>query len=76
VLQRERRRWRDHAARRQLDHLIALNLAGIGYDERAQQHRLRSMAMFASALAICPDRRWLCGMLGSALPQRARSRHL
>jgi glycosyltransferase involved in cell wall biosynthesis len=76
VLQRERRRWSGHAARRQLDHLIALNFAGIGYHEREQQHHLRSMAMFASALAIYPDRRWLYGMLGSALPQRARSRHL
>jgi glycosyltransferase involved in cell wall biosynthesis len=76
VLRREKSRWSDHTARRQLDHLIACNLACLGYEERAGQHRLRSMVMFASAFATSPDRRWLRGLLGSAIPLRVRSRHL
>jgi glycosyltransferase involved in cell wall biosynthesis len=65
VLQRERKRWRDRAARRQLDRLIAENLGSLGYQERLRRHRLRSVAMFARAVAISPDVRWLRAILGS-----------
>jgi glycosyltransferase involved in cell wall biosynthesis len=75
VLQREKSRWSDPTARRQLDHLIASNFAGLGYEERLRQRRLRSMAMFASAFTACPEMRWLRGMLGSAIPLRVRSRY-
>jgi len=65
VLRRERSRWNERAARRQLDRRIAQNLASIAYDERRRRHRLRSTATFAYAFATCPDVRWLGGMLGS-----------
>jgi glycosyltransferase involved in cell wall biosynthesis len=67
VLQREKDRWSDRAARRQLDHLIAQNLADIGYEERKRRRRLRSVAMFAWAFVTSPDLRWLRGMWGSIL---------
>lgn len=65
VLQREKNRWSDRAARHQLDPLIAQNLAAIGYEERRRRHRLRSIALFACAFTTSPDVRWLRGMLGS-----------
>ena len=68
VLQREKNRWSDRAARRQLDRLIAENYVAIGYEERRRRRRLRSMAMFAVAFATFPDVRWLRGMLASILP--------
>jgi teichuronic acid biosynthesis glycosyltransferase TuaG len=74
VLERERKRWSDRAARRQLDRLIAEDYVAIGYEERRRRHRLRSMAMFAVAFTTCPDVRWLLGMLGSILSYPARSR--
>jgi glycosyltransferase involved in cell wall biosynthesis len=72
VLLREKNRWSDRAARRQLDRLIAQNLGGIGYVERLRRHRVRSIAMFAYAFATFPDVRYLRGMLGSILPWRRR----
>jgi glycosyltransferase involved in cell wall biosynthesis len=75
VLRREKNRWSDREARRQLDRLMAQNFAVMGYEERNRRHRLRSIAMFAHAFATFPDVRWLRGMLGSILSQRARSRH-
>jgi glycosyltransferase involved in cell wall biosynthesis len=65
VLQRERNRWSDRAARRQLDRLIAENFGSLGYEHRLRRLRVRSLAMFARAFAISPDVRWLRGMLGS-----------
>jgi len=65
VLQREKRRWSDRAVRRQLDRLIAQNLAAMGYEQRLHRRRIRSIAMFAYAFATYPDVRWLRGMLGS-----------
>jgi glycosyltransferase involved in cell wall biosynthesis len=67
VLQREKDRWSDRVARRQLDRLIAENYVAIGYEERRRRHRFRSIAMFAVAFATSPDVRWLRGMLGSIL---------
>lgn len=67
VLRRERERWSDRGAQRQLDRLIAQHLASIGYDERQRRHRLRSGAMFAYAFATSPQVRWLKGMLQSIL---------
>jgi glycosyltransferase involved in cell wall biosynthesis len=75
VLRREKDRWSDRAARRELDRHIAQNLAGIGYAERNRRRRLRSIAMFASAFAVSPEVRWLRGMLGSVLSKRTRSCH-
>jgi glycosyltransferase involved in cell wall biosynthesis len=67
VLEREKRRWHDRAALRQLDRLIAQNLGGIGYAERKQGHRLRSVATFAYAFVTYPNARWLRAMVGSIL---------
>lgn len=66
VLRRERGRWQERAARRQIDRRIAENLAVIGYEER-RQHRLRALAMFARAYAVSPELRWLRGLIGSVL---------
>lgn len=65
VLQREKRRWNDRAARRQLDRRIAQDLAAMGYEQRLHRRRLRSIAMFAYAFATYPDARWLRAMLDS-----------
>jgi glycosyltransferase involved in cell wall biosynthesis len=67
VLSRERQRWQDRDALRQLDHLIAQNLAGIGYAERQQGHRLRSVGAFGYAFLTYPNGRWLRAILGSLL---------
>jgi glycosyltransferase involved in cell wall biosynthesis len=67
VLEREKKRWHDRDALRQLDHLIAQNLAGIGYAERKQGHRLRSVGAFAYAFMTHPNPRWLRAILGSIL---------
>lgn len=67
VLEREKIRRTDSVARRQLNNLIAQNLANIGYDERCRRHRFRSIAAFARAFAKFPDFRTLRGILGSML---------
>jgi glycosyltransferase involved in cell wall biosynthesis len=67
VLQREKERWNDHAARRQLDRLIAENLATMGYEQRLRRQRLGAIAMFAQAFATSPEVRWLRGLLGSVV---------
>lgn len=67
VLRRERGRWQDRAALRQIDRRIAENLGAIGYEERGH-HRGRALAMFARAYATSPELRWLRGLLGSLLP--------
>jgi glycosyltransferase involved in cell wall biosynthesis len=69
VLRRERCRWRDRSALRQIDRLIAENLANIGYEYRSKRRRLSSMAMFMRAFATSPELRWMRGLLGSLLPQ-------
>ncbi len=65
VLRREKRRWEDHVARAQLNRRIARDLASLGYAERDSGHRLRALALFASAFATSPDLRWVRDMVGS-----------
>ena len=67
LLRREKERWRDRAAQRLLDQSIAQSYAEMGYEESRRRHRLRSIAMFASAFATFPQARWLRGMLGLML---------
>jgi GT2 family glycosyltransferase len=67
VLRRERERWQERAALRQIDRRIAENLGVIGYEER-KRRRLHALAMFARAYATSPELRWLRGLLGSVLP--------
>jgi glycosyltransferase involved in cell wall biosynthesis len=68
VLQRERSRWglTEWAIHRQLDRLIAANLATIGYEER-RSRPFHAMVMFARAFATSPQIRWLRGLLGSVV---------
>jgi glycosyltransferase involved in cell wall biosynthesis len=67
VLARERRRWHDRDALRQLDRHIAQKLAGIGYAERSQGHRLQSAGAFAYAFVTYPNIRWLRAIARSIL---------
>lgn len=67
LLGREKERWRERAAQRVLDRRIAQSYAEMGYEESRRRHRLRSIAMFASAFATFPQGRWLRGLLGSIL---------
>ncbi len=67
VLRREKARWRDRAARRQLNRLIADNYAAIGYHERRQQQRWTAARSFLRAFSVSRERRWLVSMLVSAL---------
>ena len=66
VLRRERGRWQERAALRQIDRRIAENLAVIGYEER-RGRRLHAVEMFARAYAISPEVRWLRSLFGSVL---------
>ena len=68
TLRRERARWGPSAERRQVDRLIAENLAAVAYEYRRSGERLASVRTFLQALAVSPDARWLRGALGSALP--------
>jgi glycosyltransferase involved in cell wall biosynthesis len=65
VLRRERARWNERAARRQIDRLIAENLAAIAYDHRKGGRRLRSAATFLRATLTSPESRWMRAALGS-----------
>jgi glycosyltransferase involved in cell wall biosynthesis len=66
VLRRERGRWGERGARRQLDRLIAENYGVIGHEER-RHHRLRALSCYARAFTISPQLRWLRGLLGSVV---------
>ena len=68
VLYREKSRWErgERAIHRQIDSLVATNLAAIAYEER-DHNRLRAMAMFARAFALSPRLQWLRGLFGSIL---------
>jgi glycosyltransferase involved in cell wall biosynthesis len=74
VLRRERARWRDRPARRQLARLIAENLAAIGYRQRLRRERWAAARSYLHAYAISPQSRWLMGVIAAALfaPERRR----
>lgn len=67
VLRRESGRWSEPAARRELRRRIGESYAEMGDEEHRRRQRLRSIAMFASALATFPQARWLRGLLRSVL---------
>jgi glycosyltransferase involved in cell wall biosynthesis len=67
VLRRERDRWRDPAALRQLNRLIAENYAVLGYHQRRRRQRWSAVGSFVRAFAISPDWRWLKSIAGAAL---------
>jgi glycosyltransferase involved in cell wall biosynthesis len=62
VLRREKARWSDRDARRQLNRLIADNYAAIGYHERRQQLRLTAMRSFLHAFLVSHEGRWLVSL--------------
>jgi glycosyltransferase involved in cell wall biosynthesis len=59
VLRREKARWRDRDARRQLRRLIAENYAAIGYQERRQRLPWTAMRRFLRAFLVSGESRWL-----------------
>lgn len=65
VLRRERQHWTQPAARRQLDRLIAEDLASIGYARRHQGRRLAAAASFTRALYTSPNWRFFKGLIGA-----------
>lgn len=71
VLRRERTRWTDKDALRQIDRLIAENQASIGYARRAQGRRLSAAASFANAYLVAPSWHLLKGMVGSLIGRRS-----
>jgi glycosyltransferase involved in cell wall biosynthesis len=67
VLRGERARWRDRAARRQLDRRIAENLDVIGYQQRLRRERWRAVRSYLHAYVTSPESRWLLGLIAAAL---------
>ncbi len=68
VLQREKARWTDTAARSQVEQLISENLANIAYAYRQSRRRLASALLFLQAFARSGRVRWLRAAFGSLLP--------
>jgi len=67
VRKREKARWRDRAARRQLDRRIAEFLGVIGYEQRLQKERWSAVKSYLHAFAISPESRWLAALVAAAL---------
>jgi len=67
VLRRERARWGDRAARRQLDRRNAENLGGIGFQRRLQRERWAAMRSYLRAYTTSREGRWLAQLIAAAL---------
>jgi glycosyltransferase involved in cell wall biosynthesis len=67
VLRRERARWHDPKARRQLDRRIAENLAGIGYQQRLRRDRWLAVRSYLRAYFTSPESRWLAYLIAALL---------
>jgi len=67
ALRRERDRWRDKQARRQVARLIADNYAAIGCEARQQKERWAATLSFLRAYVVSRETRWLVGMMVSVL---------
>jgi glycosyltransferase involved in cell wall biosynthesis len=67
VLRREKERWREPTARRQISRRIAENLGVIGYQQRLQRRRQAAVATYLQAFRVSPHPRWLRGILGALL---------
>jgi len=68
VLRRERARWSSARELRQIDRLIAENLAAIAWDQRKSGRRAASIATFARAFLTSPSLRWVRAAAGSLRP--------
>jgi len=67
VLRRERARWHDRRARRQLDRRIAENLASIGYQQRLHRDRWLAVRTYLRAYITSPESRWLAYLFSTLL---------
>jgi glycosyltransferase involved in cell wall biosynthesis len=67
VLRHEKARWRDRAARRQLDRSIAASMAIIGRQRRLRGERWLAVRSYLQAYATSPEGRWLTGLVAAAL---------
>jgi glycosyltransferase involved in cell wall biosynthesis len=67
VLRRERARWHERAARRQLGRRIAENLAGIGYVWRLHRKRWLALRSYLHAYTTSRESRWLASLIAAAL---------
>jgi glycosyltransferase involved in cell wall biosynthesis len=70
VLRRERDRRKARYDLRQLDRLIAENLATLGYEYRRSCKRFRSAASFLQAFVTYPEVRWMRALVGSLIRWR------
>jgi glycosyltransferase involved in cell wall biosynthesis len=67
VLRRERARWHDREARKQLNRRIAENFAGIGYQQRLHGERWPAVRSYLRAYATSPQSRWLTYLIAALL---------
>jgi glycosyltransferase involved in cell wall biosynthesis len=65
VLRRERARWQEPAATRQLDLRIAENLGIIGYQHRRQGQRMPAIQSYYEAFRTSAERRWITNMIAA-----------
>lgn len=70
ALERERQRWGSAAELRQIDRLVAENLAVIAYDHRVHGRRFSAFAHWLRALRISPQRRYAWGVLTALVTPR------
>jgi len=77
VLRRERARWAERGARRQLDRRIAAHLDVIGYQERLRRKRWRAVRSSLRAYATAPDGHRLVNLISAAVfaPHDATETH-
>jgi glycosyltransferase involved in cell wall biosynthesis len=68
VLQREKARWTDAAARAQVKQLITENLANIAFAYWQSRRRFAAVLLFLQVFARSGQLRWLRGAFGSLLP--------
>ena len=73
VLRRERTRWTDPSALRQLDRRIAENYGVIGYQQRLLGERMAAVRSYLEAYRTSAEARWLANVIAAALiePDRA-----
>jgi glycosyltransferase involved in cell wall biosynthesis len=67
VLRREKARWAEREARRQIDRRIAENLATVGYQRRRQHQPWAAVRAFFHAFTTSPNPRWARGLFGSVI---------
>jgi glycosyltransferase involved in cell wall biosynthesis len=67
VMQRERARSHERAARRQIDRRIAEYLGVIGFQQRQERRRWSAVRSFLRAYTTSPERRWLSSVMAAAL---------